>query len=180
MGECAAGSSADNATTLCTNCGLCCMGALHHAVLLLDRETDHARALGLEVRTEAKPVFALPCPRLEGTLCGVFDRRPSSCGYYRCQLLQDLDQEKVDLDGALEKVRVAREQMAEVQKLLPPGMSLRQARAIATGRETHPDASPELRLRVTALTYYLDQHFMNEDDGKYFIVSDVSPESEPS
>ena len=155
------------------------MGALHHAVLLLDGEAAHARALDLDVVEEGRTLFALPCPKLEGTRCGIFDRRPSSCGFYRCQLLQHLDRGEISLDKALEKVSVARAQFEEVRKVLPPGMSLRQARAFATGRETFPEAGPELRLKVTALTYYLDQHFMNDDDGKYFVVSDVSSQGNP-
>ena len=154
------------------------MGALHHCVLLLDEEADSARALGLEVGSEAMTVFALPCPRLEGTRCGVYSQRPTSCGFYRCQLLRDLDQGKTSLDDALGKVRIARSQLADVQAVLPQGMSLRQARAIATGRHAGVDAAPELRLRMTALTYYLDRHFMNDDDGKYFVVSDISPAGE--
>jgi hypothetical protein len=151
---------------------------MHHAVLLVDGEADTARALGLDVDDGIKPVFALPCPKLEGTLCGVYDRRLSSCGYYRCQLLRNLDEGKVELDDALAKVRVARVALAGVQEMLPPGMSLRRARTIATGGEAADDATPELRLRITALTYYLDRHFMNDDDGKYFVASDVSPKSE--
>ena len=180
MGTCPAAGAADPATILCTSCGLCCTGAMHHAVLLVDRETDTARALGLQVDDGIKPVFALPCPKLEGTLCGVYERRPSSCGYYRCQLLRNLDEGKVDLEDAMAKARVARAQLADVQEMLPPGMSLRRARAIATGREASDDASPELRLRITALTHYLDRYFMNDDDGKYFVASDVSPKSEPA
>ena len=66
----------------------------------------------------------------------------------------------------------------EVRAILPEGMSLRQARAMATGREEPPGTTPELRLRVTALVYYLDRHFLNDDDGKYFVLSDVSPAGE--
>lgn len=179
MAGCSAAGVVDSATILCTSCGLCCAGALHHAVLLVDGETDAARALGLDVGDEGRPVFALPCPRLEGTRCGVYDRRPSSCGYYRCQLLRDLDEGKLPLASALETVRLAHEQLGEVRKVLPPGMSLRQARALATGREAAGPA-PELRLRMTALTYFLDKHFMNQDDGKYFVVSDVSAPREQS
>lgn len=180
MGGCSAAGGAGSATTLCTSCGLCCMGVLHHAVLLIDGVIDDALAAGLEAGTiEGRPVFALPCPRLEGTRCGIYDRRPGSCGYYRCQLLRDLDDGKTDLATALHRVRAARAQFDEAKRAMPPGLSLRQAQAIAMGREDHPDATPDLRLRMTALNYYLDRHFRNEDDGKYFIVSDVSPAGDP-
>src|SRR5688572_4233724 len=58
-------------SALCTQCGLCCTGALHDAAVLDPDEIADARALGLPVLDAEKPKFALPCPRLDGTVCTI-------------------------------------------------------------------------------------------------------------
>src|SRR5688500_2967630 len=74
-------------SALCTQCGLCCTGALHKAAVLDPDEIADARALGLPILDREKPGFALPCPRLDGTVCTIYASRPRVCGRYKCQLL---------------------------------------------------------------------------------------------
>ena len=69
------------ASELCTQCGLCCMGAIHGRAVLFEDELQPARDIGLPVLDDAeRPLFALPCPKLAGTSCTIFGKRPRVCG----------------------------------------------------------------------------------------------------
>ena len=178
----AEGTAATPGSTLCRSCGLCCRGTYHSVALLRAAEVEPARALGLEVleadRSGAS-AFALPCPRLEGDLCGVYARRPSSCREYRCGVLRRLEAGEIGLERALEIVRGARERVAAVNRELdvpaqaplpwrrierelapsPPG-SAADARAGSAARA-------RLGLRIATLRVYLGQHFRREADGRW-------------
>lgn len=160
-------------SALCTQCGLCCTGALHNAAVLDPDEIAAARALGLPVLDRDKPGFALPCPRLDGTICTIYGSRPRVCGRYKCQLLQDLEAGAVDLDEALDKVGVAKGLRREAESAMPEGMTLPEARKLAQmAPKTHAgDAaggceSAQLKLRSTALNLYIDRYFRNAQDGQ--------------
>ena len=160
-------------SALCTQCGLCCTGALHNAAVLDPDEIAAARALGLPVLDRDKPGFALPCPRLDGTICTIYGSRPRVCGRYKCQLLQDLEAGAVDLDEALDKVGVAKGLRREAESAMPAGMTLPEARKLAQmAPKTHAgDAatgheSAQLKLRSTALNLYIDRYFRNAQDGQ--------------
>ena len=155
---------------LCTKCGLCCTGALHNFAVLEPDELEFASALGLTLRTEGRAGFSLPCKYLGGCACTIYTSRPKVCARYQCQLLEDVKESRLELDTALEHVRVAKMMFEEVRALLPPGMTLPEARALAA---SPPDtASPAcegempLRLAVMRLSLYLDRHFRHSKEGK--------------
>jgi len=184
MDKCSANRpDAAAASELCTQCGLCCTGAIHNDVLLPLDEAKLAKAFGLTVEDRGKLVFQLPCPRLDGTRCSVYDRRPSPCRQYRCQLLRHLDAGDISIDEAVEKVRVAKGLIEQATTALPEGTTLPEARIAVVGRRQRSDESKainqsagigvEARLRMLALLHYVDRHFMNDDDGKYFESSIV-------
>ena len=75
---------------LCTKCGLCCTGALHDRAVLEPEEVEFASDLGLYVRAEGRPTFALPCKYLQGCACTIYSKRPKVCARYQCQLLDDV------------------------------------------------------------------------------------------
>ena len=102
-----ADAPSDDGSVLCTRCGLCCMGVVHYTAALDPDEIHHATALGLPVQTgEHRPAFSLPCPRLEGTICGIYAERPNACRRYRCQLLLDVDAGSVPAAFALSASRM--------------------------------------------------------------------------
>jgi Fe-S-cluster containining protein len=154
------------------------MGAVHNDVLLPREEAKAAKALGLTVEDRGKSVFLLPCPRLSGTRCSVYDRRPSPCRRYRCQLLRHLDAGEIEIEDAVGKVRIARNLVEKAAEALPRGMTLPEARAEVVGRQYQSmnqgaGLSVEARLSIVALLDYIDRYFMNDDDGKYFESSFV-------
>jgi len=155
---------------LCTKCGLCCAGALHDNASAKPHEFESLRKRGMQVVMGEELRFALPCPHLKGTSCGIYDDRPHVCSRYRCQLLRDVEAGTADLPDALLKVREARRLHDAVQQLMPAGMSLPQARSIPRnpqyGRENvDPELYPALFLHVLALMRYVDQHFRHSDEG---------------
>lgn len=157
---------------LCTQCGLCCTGALHDRALLEEDELGTAAGLGLPVSNEPKPGFSLQCPKLAGTVCTIYPDRPRVCGRYRCGLLQRLEAGDIAFPEALEVVTTARALVDALRSLMPAGMTLPQARAVArkpaedVGREDMP-----LRLAATTLMYYTNGNFRKPDEESWLTLS---------
>jgi hypothetical protein len=167
-------------TTLCTSCGLCCAGALHNAAVLDEDEIAAATELGLPVLDRAKPGFALPCPKLAGTLCGIYGNRPRVCGRYRCNLLQRLDAGELSLEEARATVATAKSLIDDLKRLMPEGMTLPEARALVLQPPPEPHqptgnhgSSMRLRLAATAVSVYIDRHFRNAREGKLLRLNRV-------
>ena len=167
---------------LCTNCGLCCMGALHSAAVLDAEEVPAAKDIGLPVLDREEPGFALPCPKLVNCTCTIYEHRPRVCGRYRCKLLQELENGDIDLTSALTKVDIAKMLLRDARSTMPAAMSLLEARTAA--RAPLADGAKDqsgfaeailLRLRTTALDVYLDRHFKNERDSQSFELSSIEP-----
>jgi hypothetical protein len=166
---------------LCMSCGLCCMGVIHDRAALDESEIPAARRLGLQVMDGERPLFALPCPRLEGTQCGVYSQRPSVCQRYKCQLLQDVEAGRIEPRDAVHHVGIAKGLLERLRGAMPAGMSIPRARATAR-RPADADAPgdrppPELRLRATALELYLDRHFRNARDRRALVLEPTDSES---
>ncbi len=170
---------------LCTQCGLCCMGAIHNAAVLDEDEVAAAREIGLPVLDRpGRPLFALPCPKLEGTRCTIFGRRPRVCGRYRCQLLRDVDAGEMSVDTALGHVEQAKTMLAQVRSAMPAGMTLNEARTLL--RDAAPSAPSfdglakpkllKLKLLETALHLYLDRHFRHEEENRAVDVQPMQPD----
>lgn len=174
-----------DSSALCTNCGLCCMGALHDRAILEPGEVELAHSLGMNVTEGNPPSFSLGCSLLEGTRCSVYDRRPTPCQFYRCQLLRHLEAGEVSFEEASAKTRVARGLLDKVNATRPPEISLASLRAQARSLgEPRLDESPPnkdemiLKLHFTALAHYLDKYFMNHNDRQHFktsVVGDAEP-----
>jgi hypothetical protein len=133
-------------------------------------EIEALRGLGMQVITGEKTWFSLPCPHLKGTSCGIYHDRPQVCSGYRCGLLRQVEDGTSALSDALTKVHEARRLYEAVVRLLPPGMTLPQARALPRDSKSAPDTIaadryPLLVLQVLTLMRYLDQHFRHSDEG---------------
>ncbi len=141
-----------------------------------------ARRYGLPIVEDSPPAFRLPCPKLEGTLCSIYGDRPKVCRGYKCKLLSSYDAGELSIEEAIERVDVARELFERAERLTLPGTSLPDARDSLlladkdAAVETIDPLQMELKLRLTALAFYLDKFFMNEGDGKHFGM-DVVPAS---
>jgi hypothetical protein len=164
---------------LCTQCGLCCTGALHNFAVLEPEEIPFARGLGLTLRTQGRPGFALPCPYLKDCACSIYDNRPQVCGRYICQLLDDVREGKIALEVALEHVRTAKQLYGEVRALLPTETTFPEARLLLE-EPLDPDQSEEqrskemrLRLALTTLCVYLDKHFKHWRESKLLTMTPI-------
>jgi hypothetical protein len=114
--------SPPNGSDLCVACGLCCTGLLFDIAPLEDHEVPLAEALRLPVvRTPVYEAFRLPCPRQEGTVCGVYKCRPAVCGSYECGLLRRFVAGEVPLEDALARVAGIQERAAELRGRVPSG-----------------------------------------------------------
>src|SRR4051794_2561532 len=93
-----------NGSDLCTQCALCCTGALHDHASADPAELDGLRELGMQVADGDEPSFAMPCPCLKGTLCAIYQDRPRACSRYRCQLLWDVEKGRTGTDVAVRTI----------------------------------------------------------------------------
>lgn len=143
----------DPATTLCTSCGLCCDDHLHTHIVLKESEIKSAVELGLPVLTDGRCGSALPCPKLIDRRCSIYRQRPNACQGYKCQLLYDLEADRVSLPDALETVVAA-------HKL---GAAFMADRAAPPTPDTVETAQRTLRLTIFRL--FLDRHFRNKYEG---------------
>ena len=149
---------------LCTQCGLCCTGALHDTASAEPDEIAALRSHGADIIVRERLHFGLPCPCLKGTSCGIYEERPRVCSRYRCRLLQEVESAAVSLDEATLKVRTARQLFENVKSLMPAGMTVPQARAMCRGDQVSA-VDPHLRLQLMALMRYLDLHFRHSEEG---------------
>lgn len=105
------------AARLCTDCGLCCNGALFDRVNL--QPDDRARtlvALGLRIKKGA--FFNQPCRALCGTQCTIYEARPQRCRAFECRQYREVVSGETPEETARERIRDARCQLAAVEALL--------------------------------------------------------------
>lgn len=162
-------SDVNSDSDLCLSCGLCCSGLLHLHALLEREEVASARALGLEVAGEGKPVFSLPCTRFNGR-CTIYEDRPHSCRTFRCALLQRLDSGDTSFQSATSVVSEARRLIDQARAAVHPGRLVTEFRRQLREEREGLSAGPfdERRLRLTALGVFLDKHFVRAKDGSFY------------
>ena len=93
--------------TLCTQCGLCCSGAIFADVELRDeREALLMECLGLEIEDgDGHQLLVQPCRALKSNGCQVYAQRPECCRHFECKLLKDLQSGRIRLAEAVQVVR---------------------------------------------------------------------------
>jgi Fe-S-cluster containining protein len=91
------------AQSLCTQCGLCCTGAIFADVELRDeKEATAMECLGLEIEEEdGRALLIQPCRALRGKRCGVYAHRPDCCRRFECKVLKDFESGKISVTKAL-------------------------------------------------------------------------------
>lgn len=167
-------------SALCTECGLCCTGALHNFAVLDDDEVGHAASIGMTLRTEGRPGFALPCPFLEDSCCTIYAARPRVCARYKCGLLENLEAGSTSLNAALATVAAAKDLVGRAQSLMPAAMSIPAARALSRQPPVSPidagerAAEMKLRLAMTALSLFLDKFFKNNREAKLLTLETIT------
>lgn len=105
---------------LCTACGACCNGTIFDEVPLLREEVELGKRLSLPIVPAGdEAVMSLPCPRLAGATCTIYEDRPSTCRTYRCGLLVDVEAGRVAVGEALDRVDALRVAAERVRAELP-------------------------------------------------------------
>ena len=93
-----------NEQSICIGCGLCCDGTVVTHLAVRDESDLGAplRGLGVEIIAAAEPpVFALPCPAVQGGVCTIHAlHRPSACSQFECSLSQGVIDETVTAEEA--------------------------------------------------------------------------------
>ncbi len=155
------------ASDLCVACGLCCDGSIYARVSLEPEEIEPAAAEGLEVfARDDKPFFKLGCPRLDGTACQIYERRPLRCRSFRCVLLHRLDTGDIQIDEAVAVATEAR-RLADHADAIDDRLESRASARVRWYRHlpsfaaSSPGerAEPAWLLAMTALNLFLDRHF---------------------
>ena len=145
-------------STLCLACGFCCDGTLFRFVGLDpgERETVAARSIGVGEKKH-RDVMWLPCGKLEGRCCTIYDARPQGCRRFVCTLGQRLVARELSFDDALGTVREMQARLERLRALLPPPDGtpvLRHARACIDSTTTPvTEAQLEAFRQVEALRY---------------------------
>lgn len=178
---------------LCVECGLCCQGVLHHYANLEEEEVEAAIARGLGVERDRDYLgFALPCAKLDGTRCTIYEQRPSTCSGYQCGLLKRYRSGDVPLDEAISLVAKARQLFEAVMRTVPPSTTFREVRekwrlrsrrgvqdAIGGGDQQQPG---QTFVRIVMLDLFLDRHIRLEREKSFMGEEDAAtapPPAEP-
>lgn len=117
---------------LCLDCGLCCDGTLFRYVAISGSEREELVRLGIGVGENRKgDVMWLPCGKLEGKCCSIYEARPGGCRRFVCALGKRLEAKEVCLEDARAEVVKMQASLSKLKSVLPPGDEpvLRQARA---------------------------------------------------
>ncbi len=162
------GGAADiaQASQLCVDCGLCCTGVIHDAGVLDADEVAPAGELGLALLPESvRAGWSFPCPALQGTLCGIFGRRPRCCSRYRCQVLVELMDGNLAFDEAAARTRHAMQLYADMLAARPDYLSIYDTKVMAKNGLFTP-ALREVVEKAMVLQRYVDRYFRKPNEEK--------------
>lgn len=88
---------------LCLHCGLCCMGYFHNkAIINNDEDLSIAKQMGASIieYSDNKQYFEHPCPKFD-VKCTIYPDRPSACENYKCDLLKNVEEGKIEFEKAI-------------------------------------------------------------------------------
>lgn len=141
---------------LCLDCGLCCDGTLFRQVKITESERAALITLGIGVGAKkGAPVMPLPCGKLNGKCCTIYEARPGGCRAFVCALGTKLTRKEVTLDEAKAHVREMQARLAVLREVLGGGdaLVLRRAREAMDGAAPLADGVAEAFQRVEDLRY---------------------------
>ena len=92
-------------STLCLHCGLCCDGTLFRFLSITQPERERLVQLGIGVgQRRGKDVMWLPCGKLDGKRCTVYEQRPGGCARFVCALARRYSAKELSLEEAMARV----------------------------------------------------------------------------
>jgi Fe-S-cluster containining protein len=115
--------------SLCVACGLCCNGTLFPHAPLEPEDHEGAETIGLTPTSYfGRAGFSLPCARLDGARCTVYEARPLVCRRYSCATLIALAEGEIARTEAERRVTLAQLAARNARAALAPGQTLDDAR----------------------------------------------------
>jgi Fe-S-cluster containining protein len=110
----------DALSSLCVECGLCCDGSLFRFLPVEAESLAACAALGLPVvRQSGRDAMPLPCLKLQGRCCTVYEGRPAGCRAFGCHVLHRLAIGALSAHEAQDVVREAQRRIARLRELWP-------------------------------------------------------------
>lgn len=103
---------------LCISCGLCCNGTFIGFVQVHQSELSTIRKVMKIEEADGKGFFLHPCSKLKSAGCSIYFQRPIECGKFKCQLLNAVENKKLDLNLAIEVTNAVKQKRATISKLL--------------------------------------------------------------
>jgi len=159
-------SHESQSNSLCKACGLCCTGHLFIWTKLRSAELESIEALGVKVvrSIPSQRGFNQPCPLWQGQ-CTVYEapHYPRFCHTYKCKLLKDVLEENKSLHQALHLIEQAKEQIHDVQALLPASTKSSFRERLADLLEAADHTDPDLQRRAYALLHLYENVFGVKD-----------------
>ncbi len=117
--------TADQSSTLCLSCGLCCDGTLFRRVAVGPEDNIiRLEAAGSHVVSEENvSFFVQPCVCLHDKKCGIYLDRPKVCRGFACKLLVGYHGEEISFeqaDALIQKCFTLKERVeAELEQVEP-------------------------------------------------------------
>lgn len=107
---------------LCLDCGLCCDGTLFRHVAISGAEREELVRLGIGVGEKRKAdVMWLPCGKLNGKCCTIYEARPGGCRAFVCALGKRVVKKELPLGEAKAQVVEMQARIAVLAAALPAG-----------------------------------------------------------
>lgn len=159
--------AAPDGSDLCTACGICCDGTLFSAAPVGEGEEIPLISAGLDLFDGKKArMFRLPCAKLDGACCTIYDTRPHVCRAFACKLLRGYQDGEVGFADAIGTIAEAHRLSGQIRALAPEAANHRARRDMLRGNRWREIADPaerarsaRLSLEIEALENFLDRKF---------------------
>ena len=112
--------TADAASRLCLDCGMCCNGVLFQIVRLQPGDSvRELESLGLKLsRKKSAPYFRQPCEKLIECTCSIYESRPMRCRLFECRQLHRLENREASEEEIARVIESAKSAVENVKTLL--------------------------------------------------------------
>lgn len=156
---------------LCIGCGVCCDGTLHDDTELAPEDERAAVEQDFSLFSkDDRLAFRQPCPKFSQGKCRIYSERPHVCRAYRCKLLKDVENGRVDVALARERVETAKALASAIRIFSGEAVTPQSRKALwerltdLSKNEGHApkDSLTRAMLDLASLQFLLDAHFKNE------------------
>ena len=151
-------------SALCTNCGICCDGTLYSWARSAAGEEPALAAAGLTTfEVEGYSAFHMPCPRLDGACCTIYETRFHACRTFHCTLLRRYQAGEIGPEEASSTIAEAKRLREQLRAIAPAAVARKERRALQRTNRWKTIAEPEERARRARLALEINvfEDFLN-------------------